>query len=556
MAAEGTSVHAIVQTSFYIKITVIFEPPRRNDCLGSLYQRYRRPLLQKLREKMPQTITFDDLVPLAAEVRAFIARNAEKSSKTPAGRTSEFWSDIFQSRTNFPDLNSLLVCRREGNTSGIDTDALASIEAERAYSDQIHHLFRRMVPRDYAASLPESTFGAPYVFEHDGLVRSAAFWLQCGTSQRVLEFVKRFGTNRPLRVLEIGAGMGMCAQHLHAKTDVENYTIVDLPENIYVSSLGLSTILPDRQVELHDVEGEALGSMKPGSMNFCLPGTIGRIEAQFDLVINSFSMQEMAIENVNAYIDWIETALSEDGIFVSLNSHAKAGVKQPGDYRYGKFHIHHWGVFRQTPLAWFNTIPYEVVVGRRRETSPAYSKAAQNAIGWLMQLGLDGDLRSLCGGFVAGKLSSDQSALLGHYENFFGGAGDEERTLALEAAGRLDRSAVLPFVKAHYHLARDEAAAAAGFLEDALRLGLSDFARLRAGVLTSVIARRTGRSIPIRSLEGLDVARGYPNAYELTQNGDIDPLVAHANHVLGRPFSRSLPQRIARKLVRPRGVTG
>jgi putative sugar O-methyltransferase len=504
---------------------------------------------------MPQTITFDDLAPLAAEVRAFVARNAEKSSKTMAGRTSEFWSDILHSRTNFPDLNSILVCRREGNTSGIDTDALSSVEAERAYSDRVHHLFRRMVLRDYAASLAESTFGAPYVFEHDGLVRSAAFWLQCSTSQRVLEFVQRFGASRPLRVLEIGAGMGQCAQHLHAKTAIESYTIVDLPENIFVSSLGLSTILPDRGIALHDVEGAQIGSFEPGSLNFCLPGAVGRLDVKFDLVVNSFSMQEMSIENVNAYIDWIQAALSDDGIFVSLNSHAKAGVKQPGDYRYGNFHIHHWGVFRQTPLAWFNTIPYEVVVGRRRATSPAYPDAAQNAIGWLMQLGLDGDLKPFCAGLVAGNLTADQSTLLGHYQDFFSAGSDAVRMQALEQAQKLDRSAILPFVKANYHLARDEIATCAGLLEEALRLGLADFARVRAGVLTSAIARRAGKVISVRSLEGLDVALGYPEAFASVQGGNIDGFVAHANQVLRRPFSKSLPQRVVRKLVRPRGTS-
>lgn len=499
---------------------------------------------------MHKAITFDDLAPIAARIRAFVERNAEASSKTEAGRTSEFWSEIFDARGNFPDINQLLVCRRESNTSGIDTDTLGSIEEEKAYSDQTYHLFRRLVPRDYAASLQESTFGAPYSFEHDGLVRSSAFWMQCTISRKVLDCLAKFGTKRPLRVLEIGAGMGMCLQHLHAKADVESYTIVDLPENIYISGVGLSTILPDRRIELHEMEGPSIDSVAPGTINFCLPGTIARLNAKFDLVVNSFSLQEMSLGNVNAYIDWIETVLSDEGIFVSMNSHAKAGVRQPSDYRWNKFHLHHWATFRQTPLAYFNTIPYEVVVGKRRATSPVYADKVQNGIGWLMQLGLDGDLKPFFDGLVAGNLSAEQVELLGHYADFFAARSDADRDAALGRAEKFGDTAVFNFVKANYHFARDETGPAAELLKKAKAQGLADFARVRASVLLSAMARRQGQTLPLESLDGLDIATGYPDAFAIVQNGDLDTLVGQLNHILGRSVPRPLHKRIGNKLAR------
>lgn len=492
---------------------------------------------------MLKPIQFDELAANIKKVQDFIQRNAEKSAKTTAGRTSDFWNDIFHSRGNFPDLNQLMVCRRQGNSDGVDMTPRASVEEERIYNGEVYHQFRRMVPVDYVASMPESTFGSPFVFENAGITRSASFWINAGTSYRVLEFVKRFGSTRSLRILEIGAGVGMCAYQLHLKADCESYTIVDLPENIYLSTLNLSTILPDREVELLDMDGEKITAFKKGTINFCLPGTISRIDAKYDLVLNSFSMQEMTIENVRAYIDWIESVLSDDGIFVSLNSHAKAGVEHPQHYRFGNFHIHHWGVFRQNPIGYFNTIPYEVVIGKRRADSPNYPVQAQDAIGWLIQLGLDGDIRPYCDGLVAGTLGEKDLALLKCYDEFFHGGSDTAREQSLAAAEKLDSTAVLPFVKGLFHLARDEITQCRDLLEEACRRGLKDFALVKAGVILAAIARRDGKTIPIRSIENLDVAIAYPEAYGIAQRGELDQLIAYTNRTMRRTFARSLLKR-------------
>jgi putative sugar O-methyltransferase len=499
---------------------------------------------------MQNTTSFDDLAPKIARLRAFIERNAEKSSKTPAGRTSEFWSEIFDARGNFPDLNQVAVFRREGNAAGVDHEALASLEAERLYHKRMAHQFRRLVPTDYVASIPESTLGAPYVFEQEGIFRSAAFWIQSGTSRRVLDFVERFGPKRPLRVLEIGGGIGMCAYHLHAKTEIENYLIVDLKENLYLSSLYLSSLLPERRLELHEMDGESLDGFAPQTLNFCFPGTIGRIHAKFDLVINSFSMHEMTLENVQAYIGWIGTVLADDGIFVSLNSHGKAGARNPADYGYGGFHIHHWGVFRQTPLAYFNTIAYEVVIGKRRQASPQYPQAAQDALGWLMQLGLDGELKPFCEAMIAGTLDHRQREILSGYDRFFKAETDDARAAALADTEKLVTSAIAPFVKAHFILANGDAEGCSALIRQALDLGLGDFAKIKAGILLATIARQKGESLPLLSLEGLDLAIGFPEAVEIARDGALYRLEEQAARILGKPYKRSLVQRGIGKIER------
>lgn len=499
---------------------------------------------------MLNSISLDELSRRIEEVYAFINRNAKKSAQTSAGKTSEFWDDIFLARGNFPNLNEFLVCRREGYSAGIDTWKLKSFEEEKAYNHQTYHQFRRFVPFDYVASIPESPLGAPYVFENEGIFRSAAFWVQSYTSFRVLDLVKRFGPSRPLRVLEIGAGLGICAYQLHLKGQIESYTNVDLPENLYLSTLYISSMLPDRKICFHEMDGRRIEKISAGTFNCCLPGTIECIGAKFDLIINSFSMQEMSLRNVRAYIDWIETVLSDDGIFVSINSHGKTDVKNPRDYRYEKFHIHHWGVFRQTPQSYFNTIPYEVVLGKRRPISPDYSADVQDVIGWLMQLGLDGDLRPFCAALTAGVLTNEQNTVLNLYHEFFLAKTDDEREALLRQLEAADTSAIFPFIKAHLHLARDQLSSCSELMKESCRRGLSDFARLRAEVIIATISRYEGISVPVRALDGLEIGIAYPEVEALVKSGNVDIFVGQANVFLNRPFARPLPRRIAGKLRR------
>jgi len=477
-------------------------------------------------------------------VRAVIERNAAASAATSAGRTSDFWAEIFAARQSDIDLNNIMVCRRDGHAYGIGDDRHGTIEQERNFSARMHHIFKRMVSPEFVAKLPETIFGAPLAFEHDGVVRSASFWINAATTQRVVEFLQRFGKRGRLRVLEIGAGWGACALQLHHAIEIESYTIIDLPQNLVISTLHLAYALADRRLEFFDVAGDRIAEVAPGTITACLPGTIGRIGAKFDLVLNSFSLQEMALDSAGAYIDFVGAVLSDDGIFVSLNSHAKAGVRQPTDYGYGRFHIHHWGTFRASPSAYHNTIPYEVVVGRRRTNSPEYPDAAQNALGWLMQLGLDRDLRALCDAFVGGTLDARQRAMLGQYEQFFSARTDDERLALLENLRSVDNSPVWPFVSAHLSLVRRDAATCARCLQEACARGLSGFARVRAEVLLATLEHGGGflarlfrgsrKPALIGPIDGLDVAFAYPEAAAMVSRGDPRPLILQTNHILRR----------------------
>jgi len=489
--------------------------------------------------KLPMTaaMQLDDLQRRICVVREAIERNAEQSRQTQTGKTSNFWAEIFTQRRIYPDLNGLMVCRREGTIVGVGDDPQGTLDREKAYSERVHHNFRRMVTADFARSLPESTFGSPFVFEHEGISRSANFWLNAATTSRVVEFVRRFGKSGPLRVLEIGPGWGGCVYQLHHAIDVESYTLVDLPENLYISTLHLGTVLPDREIGFIDMEGPAVTEIPSGSISACLPGAIDRIKAQYDLVLNSFSMQEMDLESVRGYIDWIETVLSPEGIFVSLNSHAKAGIEKPSDYRYEKFHIHHWGVFRKSPSGFFNTIPYEVVIGRRRVESPSYAVECQDGLGRLMQLGLDGDLAAYCEGLVNGTLDGRQQSLLAGYNAVLASRDDEARLRKLSELKAVDDSAVWPFVSGLLALARGDRPTAETLLGNAISRGVSGFARVRAEVFRAGLAAKSGRRLKADSSDGFDPAFAYPEAARIIESGDMDVAIDHINRAFARQLS-------------------
>lgn len=462
-----------------------------------------------------------------------------------AGRTSGFWADIFSQRRIYPDLNALMVCRREGNIVGVGDDPQGSLERERAYCARVHHIYRNMADGNFVRSLPESAFGSPLVFEHDGIARSANFWINTATSSRVVDFVRQYGKSGHLRTLEIGPGWGMCAYQLHHAVEIESYTLVDLPENLYISTLHLGTVLPDRPIQFVDVVGGELASVVPRAIHACLPGAIGRIRAQYDLVINSFSMQEMDLESVREYIDWIESVLSPEGIFVSLNSHAKAGVAKPSDYRYEKFHIHHWNVFRPVPSGFHNTIPYEVVLGRRRVDSPDYPTECQDGLGWLMQVGLDKNVENLATALVQGTLRPEQRETLKNYNEFFASRTDGERLQKLEQLGQLDWSPVLPFMTALLLLVQGKESQAIELFDQAIEVGLKGFALIRAEILRAALARKAGRRRELSARHIIDPAFAYPEVSKMLEDGDLSQAIVHINRAFGRGSSGAVSRSLA-----------
>ena len=73
----------------------------------------------------------EDLQRRIGIVREAVERNAELSRRMATGRTSKFWAEIFGQRRIYPDINALMVSRREGAIAGAGDNPQGSLDREQ-----------------------------------------------------------------------------------------------------------------------------------------------------------------------------------------------------------------------------------------------------------------------------------------------------------------------------------------------------------------------------------------------------------------------------------------
>jgi hypothetical protein len=236
---------------------------------------------------------------------------------------------------------------------------------------------------------------------------------------------------------------------LFQQLTIASYTICDLPENLFLSAFYLQANFPDKKAVF--VEDRSLSSGAPAELVFLAPPFLDRLSGPFDLVINSYSFQEMNLRSIEQYFSFVAATLATDGLFYSLNAHRKAGAAWPSDYPFEQFCLSSVLPVRKYPFQVFATNPYEVVMTKLSgapssvETC-ASSKRHLDALGGAMQLGLHDDLLELCRKFSRNHLSADESAWLDACCDFFH-ASDCARKSAILTKMRL--LGILPAVTAY-----------------------------------------------------------------------------------------------------------
>lgn len=321
---------------------------------------------------------------------------------------SDFWREILEGRANYPTFNEMQVMRRGFTYPIADRGKAEDLEAEAAYARAAWDVVRRTVPAEYFARFTESAVGCPTAFAFDGHVLSAGGIVNALTSYRIVEASKRLGlSERPLRVLEIGAGYGQVAHQLLQQLDIETYAFCDLPENAFLTAYYLQLNHPEREVRF--VDGAA-------GLTFTVPPYLERLEGTFDLIVNSYSFQEMTLESVRTYLDFAAQRLTPDGFLYSLNAHGKAGVRRPSDYGVEAFAVEGLACPRRFPWQPNGTAPYELVL--RPRSAPALDaerrarrRAQLDGLGGAAQLGLSDELGPLIDAFVDGEEGAPHDGL-------------------------------------------------------------------------------------------------------------------------------------------------
>ncbi len=154
----------------------------------------------------------------------------------------------------------------------------------------------------YLPAIKDSSFSLPITVNEDGYSNIFTcwhlyFWL------RINDLLK------PLKILDIGGGMGELARIFKIENSKIDYTIVDTPESLFFA--------------YNFLESEDI------SCNYVPIQELKKLEGkEFDLVLNVGSFQEMDSVTIDSYLNFIQTKIKTK-YFYSMNySHNTADKKQ------------------------------------------------------------------------------------------------------------------------------------------------------------------------------------------------------------------------------------
>ena len=347
---------------------------------------------------------------------------ADNTTDTVYAQVSAYWNETLEGRTNFLSPEEFAFFRNPA-TNG--TYGVGDYKHRPEFAQQFVNTIKELlaetnIPLEYFDTIAEPLVGAPEVVSFRNNLFSANFLRNIGSAWLITEKVSSLRPKRALRVCEIGGGYGATAYILHHMLEIESYTIIDLPENLYLSSIFLPLSLPGKS---HSV----LGAGEPGNtscsseLNFALPGYIDAIEdAEYDLIINVASMGEMKFETSQAYVRWCRNHLSENGLFYFFNRHNVP--KADGALNIDEFNLLDLTIETVTPMrrpaSPANQVGYEIVMSKS-DGKPEYLSTSWNALGHLIGLGFDESIRGLIDRFIEAQLSESDKSLLDHVWSMF-----------------------------------------------------------------------------------------------------------------------------------------
>ncbi|MBI3553556.1 MAG: putative sugar O-methyltransferase [Elusimicrobia bacterium] len=205
--------------------------------------------------------------------------------------------------------------------------------------DDSNHLIDKTIldPNDPAAlrlvAYGEDEFGEPRRdLRLDGRYYSSNFVHHIFYASKIIHSIEERGIERPV-VLEIGGGMGGVAYLLRRYFgDRLTFYAVDLPETLMLQEWYLRGTFPSMPTTFK--AGEARVEPVSGGVNFVNAYTLRSQDYPFDVAVNIDSMQEMNVDAISLYIDYMQRNMSDGGIFFFQNhyGHATGSVAEPSEY--------------------------------------------------------------------------------------------------------------------------------------------------------------------------------------------------------------------------------
>lgn len=358
----------------------------------------------------------------------------EHQESNAYSQVSPLWATLFQTRSAAVEFNDFATFLNDSSTA---TNGAAGKYAALSEKARFTSYYRNYVEPSLLERLPLSMVGTPTVFEYEGVACNTAYLENLNYYIDAERLVSPHLGWSGLHIAEIGAGYGGLASLLVQAGVAASYTIIDLPENLTLSSFFLTEQfreLPYRVLSRRstDVERDFRG------LTFVTPGNIDALRDQrFDLVINTDSLGEMPAETAKAYITWIAGHLREKGCFFSKNGHRRSstGVMRASEFGYQQMDVLTLEPIR-TPSTLFADHSHLIVLTPRRGGAADVEWPLFDSLCELYALGLHDELKGVSAAFAAGRLTEEQQRFLKDVERFVASRTPKEKAACMgEYAG-------------------------------------------------------------------------------------------------------------------------
>lgn len=457
------------------------------------------------------------------------------------GSVSEYWQGFLDDRPNFMSAEEFHRFRSAslGGALGLGDTPEGYDERQRFFNSMIRLLLGHDIEPDLFDNVTEPILGNPEVFPYRDNLFSANFVKNVVSAYEIgKKFSSISGKDGGLDVCEIGAGFGSTAYMLHEMLNIRSYTLIDLPENLYLSSLYLPLCMPNKShglVSQHEQQSLSCSE----DLNFCIPNLIDTLEkTDFDLVINVASMGEMPLATAQAYSDWVATHLKPDGLFYFVNRQGVGdtnGARCFTDYKLDQFDIKSI-VPRRLPSRPANAIHYEVVAAGRKPDKPIH-RDGLDAIGYLTYFGIGEEIEPIIDAVLSGNLNESWQKSVEKVCNFFRSNDPELKWNLLQDPDENISPVIMSVLKVAFLLVSQHEQKALEIKDDFLTegLGLKLFARM-TGLFAEAekqlghndwqgTVHRLSDSLPeFEEMMMVEIAKNNPSLYKSTFTQALYPM--------------------------------
>lgn len=181
-----------------------------------------------------------------------------------------------------------------------------------------------VIPLESIIDLSESSIGEPVSFK---LFTNRGDELNVdGNDLSLIYFAARIDTfwrgahnEPPTRILDIGGGYGGLVGKLAKLFPSAKITLIDTPEGNLLQTFYLQKLFPDTDIAITNQSPETLNRFDAKFSIMPIRQFDLLFNFEWDLILNTRSMQEMDPEDITLYFDLIQKKLRNGGLFYNAN---------------------------------------------------------------------------------------------------------------------------------------------------------------------------------------------------------------------------------------------